>query len=102
MSYAKAVERCAARTDGYTEVCPDRWSVPGCYTVNTGGWQGTMAEDERSWLNVQNVTSCRLKAQVMANGLGESDRSQRVLCVRGVSSLDMLTGTLLFDSQRSQ
>lgn len=66
MSYAKAMERCAARTDGYTMVCPNRWHVPGCYTVTTGSWQGTLAEDERSWLNMENVTSCNIKVQVMA------------------------------------
>ena len=48
MSYSKALERCAARADGYTSVCPDRWHVPGCYTVTQGSWQGTLAEDERS------------------------------------------------------
>ena len=70
MSYDKAVQRCAARTDGYTELCPDRWSVPGCYTVSTGSWQGTVAEDERSWLNMEHVTSCAIKVQVLTNGRG--------------------------------
>ena len=70
MTYAKAVERCAARTDGYTEVCPDRWHVPGCFTVTTGSWQGTMAEDERSWLSLNSTSSCGLKAQIMASGRG--------------------------------
>ena len=41
-----------------------------CYTVNTGSWQGTMAQDERSWLNMDNVTSCRVKAQIFINGQG--------------------------------
>ena len=62
MSYAKAVERCAARSDGYTEVCPNRWAVPGCFGTNGNG-----AEDERSWLNTAN-TSCAIKAQVLTNG----------------------------------
>ena len=74
MSYAKAVERCAARTDGYTDVCSDRWSVTGCYAVTSGSWQGTLAEDERSWLNMENVTSCALKVQIMGNGYGRRCR----------------------------
>ena len=64
MSYSKAVERCAARSDGYTEVCPARWDVPGCFPAKDGG---TLALDERSWLAVAN-TSCEIKAQVMSNG----------------------------------
>ena len=91
MSYSKAVERCAARTDGYTQVCPERWHVPGCYTVTTGSWQGTLAEDERSWLNMANVTSCAVKAQVMNNGQGMPPSTPvlacRLLCASAPSAL---------------
>ena len=63
MSYSKAEERCAARTDGYTEVCSERWSVPGCF----GSTDNSIVQDERSWLRIEN-TSCTIQAQVMTNG----------------------------------
>ena len=60
MSYGTAVERCAARTDGYTLVCPERWAVPGCFGTNGNG-----ALDERSWLRPSaNATACAINVQV--------------------------------------
>ena len=62
-SFARAVERCAARKDNYTVVCSERWSVPGCF-----GADGDGAVDERSWLRASETSACVIKVQVMRNG----------------------------------
>jgi len=74
MSHSTAEARCAARTDGQTELCTAILSSPGCYGDGLYGYSGSDntgkgMQFERKWVRYSTAdTSCNVQAQIFSDG----------------------------------